>query len=69
MDNVVRGVHVKDAEQHPVVWGYGRDETKNSDKQEHDTEKQRSGFNYFSDLCWVERPLLMAALSNAGKPK
>ncbi len=50
MDNVVRGVHVKDAEQHPVVWCYGRDETKNSDKQEHDAEKQRGGFDHFSDL-------------------
>jgi hypothetical protein len=47
MNEVVGCVDMKDAEQHPVGWSDGRDETENSNEQENDTEKNRSCFDHF----------------------
>jgi len=32
--------------------GYSRDEAKYPDEQEHDTEKNRGGFNHYLISCW-----------------
>jgi peptide-methionine (S)-S-oxide reductase len=54
MDKVMGRVDVKDTKQHPVSGCNGWDKAKNSDKQEHDAEKDRGSFNHFLTSCWLK---------------
>jgi len=71
MDDIVCEVYVEDTKEHRHavhVVRRGRDESKNADKQEDQTEENRGCFYHFG-LQLVKTPTLMAVAPYAGKLK